>query len=172
MTKKTIITIVLIIIGIGGSILWSKLWSESSKNAQVKKLEDSGDLISKDGIHWHPELTITIKGEKQVIPNNIGMGMQFAGYPQYDPMMMMTNMHTHDDSGQLHWEVMKGPVKKEDIRLSQFFAIWGKKFTSSCIFDYCNGPQGRLTFKVNGQDNQDFDNYLVKDKDKIEIIFQ
>lgn len=81
-------------------------------------------------------------------------------------------MHTHDDSGQLHWEVMKGQVKKDDVRLSQFLAIWGKKFTSSCIFGYCNGPQGRFTFKVNGQDNPDFENYLVKDKDKIEIIFQ
>ena len=172
MKTKTIPSIIALVAIIGGLIWGNKIWSQSIKNSQAKKVEASGDLISMEGIHWHPELTITIKGEKQVIPNNIGMGMQFTGYPQYDPMMMMTNMHTHDDSGQLHWEVMKGPVKKEDVKLSQFFAIWGKKFTSSCIFDYCNGPQGRLTFKVNGRDNPDFENYLVKDKDKIEIIFQ
>ena len=87
-------------------------------------------------------------------------------------MMMMTDMHTHDDSGQLHWEIMKGPVTKDQVRLSNFFGIWGKTFTSSCIFTYCNGPQGHLTFKVNGKNNQDFENYLVKDNDKIEIIFQ
>jgi len=172
MTKKTIITFILVIIVVGGFMFLSKTWNQSIKNSQVKKLETSSDLISTEGIHWHPELTITIKGEKQVIPANIGIGMQYAGYPQYDPMMMMTNMHTHDNSGTLHWEVMKGPVKKDDIRLSQFFAIWGKKFTSSCIFDTCNSSEGQVKFKVNGQDNQDFENYLVKDKDKIEIIFQ
>lgn len=170
--NKKIGVATLVIIVISGVMYLNKFWGQSTKNLQGKKLETSGDLISTEGIHWHPELTITIKGEKQVIPSDIGMGMQFAGYPQYDPMMMMTNMHTHDDSGQLHWEAMNGPVKKGDVKLSQFFAIWGKKFTNSCIFDYCNGPQGRLIFKVNGQDNQDFDNYLVKDKDRIEIIFQ
>lgn len=130
------------------------------------------DIISQQGIHWHPELAITIKGEKQPIHANIGTGMQYAGYPQYDSMMMMTNMHTHDASGKIHWEVMQGPVKQDDIRLSQFFTVWGKKFTSSCIFENCNGPEGRVKFKVNGKDNADFDNYLVKDGEKIEIIFE
>lgn len=80
---------------------------------------------------------------------------------------MMTNMHTHDASGQLHWEIMKRPVEKDDIRLSPFFNVWGKKFDNSCIFEKCNCPEGRVIFKVNGKDNPDFDNYLVQDKDKI-----
>lgn len=173
---NTKIAIILILgMGIAGLFFLKRPYTLNQNAGKVGSPtinENAGEIISPDGIHWHPELTITIKGEKQVIPNNIGMGMQFAGYPQYDPMMMMTNMHTHDDSGELHWEVMDGPVEKDDVRLAQLFAVWGKKFTSSCIFEYCDGLDGKLEFKVNGEINQDFENYLVKDKDKIEIIFK
>ena len=172
MNKKTIITIIAIVAVIGGLLYWSKIWSESVKNSETKKLEDSGNLVSKAGIHWHAELTITIKGEKQTIPANIGIGMQYAGYPRFDSMMWMTDMHTHDDSGTLHWEVMKGPVTKEDVRLASFFAIWGKKFDSSCIFENCNGAEGAVKMFVNGEPNTEFQNYLVKDGDKIEIRYE
>lgn len=129
-------------------------------------------IISRKGIHWHPELRIIIKGEAITIPANIGIGMQYAGRPLYDPMMLMTNMHTHDDSGTLHWEVMQGPIKKEDVRLANFFAIWGKKFDENCILESCNGPEGTMTMLVNGKDNTEFQNYLVNDKDKIEIRYE
>ena len=119
-----------------------------------------------------PEISIIIKGEKQIITAGIGIGMQYAGYPLYDPMMMMTDMHTHDDSGTLHWEIMEGPVKKEDVRLGNFFAIWGKKFDENCIFESCNGPEGTMTMLVNGQPSTEFKNYLVNDKDKIEIRYE
>ena len=117
-------------------------------------------------------MKIIIKGEAIIIPANIGIGMQYAGYPLYDPMMMMTDMHTHDDSGTLHWEVMEGPVKKEDIRLANFFAIWGKKFDENCIFESCNGSEGTMTMLVNGKENTEFQIYLVNDKDKIEIRYE
>lgn len=132
----------------------------------------AGDIVSAKGIHWHPELSIIIRGEKQSIPANIGIGMQYAGHPHYDRMMRMTDMHTHDATGVLHWEVMAGPVTTDDIRLRQFFSVWGKQFTHSCIFDFCNGPQGRLFFKVNGEEHSDFEEYPVQDGDKIEIIFE
>lgn len=165
--KEFIVALIALIFLIVG-VTWL---SKNLKENEVEEMAAGGNLVSEKGIHWHPELSVTIKGEGQIIPTNIGMGMQYAGHPQYDPMMMMANMHTHDASGQIHWEVMEGPVEKDDVRLSHFFSVWGKKFTKSCIFDYCNGPDGVLTFRVNGQDNMDFENYLVKDKDKIEIIF-
>lgn len=147
-------------------------WSNDLQNKKTGAQMQSGDYISQEGIHWHPEVSFVIKGEKQSIPANVGIGMQYAGYPQYDPMMMMTNIHTHDASGQLHWEVMEGPVKKEDVRLGQFFSIWGKKFTKECIFDNCNGTGGTVRFVVNGKENTEFENYLVKDSDKIEILYE
>ncbi len=172
MNKKTIISIIAVIAVIGGLLYWNKMWSESSKNAQVRELENSGDMISSKGIHWHPELKIIIRGEAITIPANIGIGMQYAGRPLYDPMMSMTNMHTHDDSGTLHWEVMQGPVKKDDVRLANFFAIWGKKFDGNCIFESCNGSEGTVKMLVNGKENTEFENYLVNDKDKIEIRYE
>lgn len=164
------------VVAAAGTIVLFLLGRGSPQNANSEKATSvnvsQSDVVSQQGIHWHPELSITIKGEKQPIPAYIGIGMQYTGYPQYDPMMMMTDMHTHDVSGMIHWEVMQGPVKKEDIKLGQFFGVWGKKFTSSCIFDKCNGVEGRVTFKINGKENLDFENYLVQDKDNIEIIFE
>ncbi len=84
----------------------------------------------------------------------------------------MTDMHTHDTSGMLHWEVMQGPVKKEEVRLSTFFAVWGKKFDKDCIFEFCNGTEGKVKMFVNGKENTEFQNYLVNDKDKIEIRYE
>lgn len=166
--KMTLIVVgAAVLLLIGGT--W---WSKSLKQGEIQKLENSGELVSQGGIHWHPKLTILIKGQKQTIPANIGIGMQYAGYPRYDAMMKMTDMHTHDDTGVLHWEVMEGPVTKEDVRLGSFFAVWGKKFDGSCILDYCNGPEGSVTMSVNGEPNTEFQNYLVKDGDKIEIRYQ
>ena len=59
--------------------------------------------------------------------------MQYAGYPRFDPMMGMTDMHTHDDSGTLHWEIMKGPVTKEDVRIGSFFRVW-EKLSAKIVF--------------------------------------
>lgn len=163
--KGMLKTTVLSVFGFGivGALIWF--------SASQPKAPES-DVVSRGGIHWHPEVAIYIKGQKQATPANIGIGMQYAGYPLYDPMMMMTNMHTHDDSGTLHWEVMEGPVKKEDVRLANFFAIWGKKFDENCIFENCNGADGTVKMLVNGSENTEFQNYLVKDKDKIEIRYE
>lgn len=147
-------------------------WSKDSQNGETESPGARDEYVSPQGIHWHPELSIMIKGEKQVIPANTGIGMQYAGNPQYDPMMTMANMHTHDASGQLHWEVMKGPVTGEDVRLGLFFALWGKKFTSECIFDSCNGPDGTVKMLVNGAENTEFENYQIRDGDKIEILYE
>lgn len=157
------IAVGILVVGGLGTLIWY-----SSSRATVPE----GEIVSRKGAHWHPELKILIKGEEVKIPANIGIGMQYAGYPRFDPMMGMTDMHTHDDSGTLHWEVMKGPVTKEDVRLGTFFAVWGKKFDSSCIFDKCNGPEGAVKMFVNGKPNTEFQNYLVKDKDKIEIRYE
>ncbi len=116
------------------------------------------DIVSKKGLHWHPELTITIKGQKQEIPANIGIGAV------HQPI------HTHDATGTLHLEI-QGLVTKEDIKLGKFFKIWGKQFNSECIFDSCDSPSGKLKMFVNGKENNEFDNYLMQDKDKIEIIY-
>lgn len=133
---------------------------------------DESGVVSEGGIHWHPLLTILIKGQQQVIPANIGVGSQYANNRFYDTMMSMTNIHTHDANGTLHWEVMAGPVMKSDVMLGDFFEIWGQPFSSTQILDSKNGPDGTVTMMVNGQPNADYQNYQVKDGDKIEIRYE
>ncbi len=152
-TPKKLIKIMvwLIIIGSIGSLVWYI--------ANAPKIPED-DILSQKGIHWHPQLDITIKGEKQEIPANLGIGV--AGHKP---------VHTHDSTGVLHLE-MQGLVRKDDTKLGVFFKILDKQFTSSCVYDKCNGADGTVKMFVNGQENNEFENYQMKDKDKIEIRYE
>lgn len=117
------------------------------------------DVISKRGVHWHPTLRITVQGETVAIPANLGLGGIHA------------DIHTHDTTGKLHVE-MSRPVRKSDLRLARFFEVWGKQFTSRCVVDTCSETEGKVKMTVNGQPNTEFENYLMQDKDKIEITYE
>lgn len=116
-------------------------------------------IVAENGLHWHPTLSISIKGQKQEIPKDIGIGAV------HQPI------HTHDTTGTLHME-MQGLITKQDTRLGNFFKTWGKEFSSTQIFDKINGPGGKVKMLVNGKENADFANYLMKDGDKIEIRYE
>ncbi len=145
------IKIALIILVVGGGI-GALGWYIANQ----PKIPES-EIISRKGIHWHPELSIYIKGQKQEIPNNTGTH---------------SIMHTHDTTGTLHIHPASKLVLKDDIKLGRFFALWGKKFSSTCIFDNCNSSEGKVKMTVNGQENIEFENYVMQDKDKIEIRFE
>lgn len=121
-------------------------------------------------IHWHVHLTIEVQGEPQPIPAAVGIGEQYADSRYYDRGMKMTSIHTHDESGTIHWEVMQTP-KEGELRLGAFFDIWGKTFTETCIFDYCNDGDGEVTMTVNGEPNDEFADYVVSDEDEIVIRY-
>ncbi|MBI4101479.1 MAG: cupredoxin domain-containing protein [Candidatus Nealsonbacteria bacterium] len=116
-------------------------------------------VIAQNGIHWHPEIRITILGEPQPIPAGIGL------IPQEMPI------HTHESDNVIHLE-FAGRVTVDDARVGKFFQIWGKTFNRNCIFDKCAGSEGALIMLVNGKENSEFENYPMRDKDKIEIIFE
>lgn len=146
---KIFLIVVLIAIPVGGLI-----WYASTRSP----LPES-DVISKTGIHWHAALAIIIKGNEQEIPTDIGIGA------------VHKPIHTHDATGEIHME-MQGLVTKQDILLGEFFKIWGKQFNSNCIFDSCNGSDGTVKLFINGNENIEFENYQMKDKDKIEIKYE
>ena len=118
------------------------------------------DLVSTSGIHIHPQLEIFINGEMQVVRGNIGLAGHIQG-----------GVHTHDTTGVLHFE-KSGVVLQDDLQLSTFFDIWGEEFSSECILDSCNGPDGTVRMTVNGQENSEFENYIVRDRDSIEIRYE
>lgn len=147
-TKITLI--VLVTAGVVGAIGWSIL--------KIPPTPES-DIVSRYGIHWHPQLSIYINGVLQEIPANLGLGV------------VERPVHTHDTTGTLHLEI-QGLVRKDDVKLNAFFKVWGKQFNSNCILDSCNGPNGKVKMLVNGKENTEFENYHMQDKDKIEIHYE
>ncbi len=148
------IVVATVVIIVGGIFLVTR------NNSQEADVSDE-QIISRKGIHWHPKLIINIKGQKQEIPANIGIGTV------HQPI------HTHEDAkdGVLHME-MKGLVTKGETQIGNFFRVWGKEFNSNCILDYCSGSGGVVKILINGQENEEFENYLMKDGDKIEIRYE
>lgn len=147
------ITLLTIAILVGGVFFLSK-----GSNSSVP----SDQILASNGLHWHPKVTVTIKGEKQEMPANLGLGAVHG------------KIHTHDQDnkeGVVHLE-MQGVVTKDDTRLGRFFQVWGKEFTSTKIFDKTNGAEGTVKMIVNGKENTDFENYLMKDGDQIEIKYE
>lgn len=144
-----ILIIFVSIAGFAGALVWY---------ATTRSSAPTDEIVSRRGMHWHSQLSVEIKGQKQEIPVGIGLGVV------HDPI------HTHDATGEIHME-FPGMVRQNDIRLDQFFKVWGKRFDSNCIFDFCNGPDGMIKMFVNGAENMEFENYHMKDRDKIEIKY-
>lgn len=148
---------ILIIGGIAILLLVGGVWWSNSLQSS------DPETISTRGVHWHPRIEIYVQGEKQEIPANIGIGIQYASTPTFDQNMRMTAMHTHEPDGTIHLEF---PVRvtREDTKLKNFFAIWGKDMMK----DF--GTLAEMT--VNGEENAELGEYEMKDGDKIELRYE
>lgn len=135
---------ILIIAGATVALLIGGVWWSSSVQTR------DPNVIARSGLHWHPTLTIYLKGERLEIPRNIGIGAV------HQPV------HTHDDPPIIHLE-FGGVVKKEDIMLGQFFKSWGSDMRSL-------GANMRMT--VNGEENTEYENYVMQDGDAIELRYE
>ena len=134
-----------------GGIMWSNTLQKSDP-----------DIVSRTGLHWHPNIEITVGTEKIEISSNIGIGPQYSGMPTAGlGMMGMTAIHTHSADGIIHLE-FSGLVRKENIALGNFFRIWGKDMRSF-------GDTMRMT--VNGTPNTEYERYIMRDKDIIELHY-
>ena len=80
----------------------------------------------------------------------------------------MRGIHTHDDSGRLHIET----PSQISAPIGAFFNIWGEVFNSDQILEYKVDSEHEIVMFVNGEINQDFENYLMLDNDVIEIHYQ
>lgn len=158
-TEKKIIggiSLLSIVILIGGVFIFS------GQQAQESSIPED-QIVARGSLHWHPNLEIYIKGEKQEIPVGIGLSGN-----------VHQEMHTHDEDakdGVIHME-MQGLVTKDETRLGNFFKTWGKEFSSTKIFNKINGEEGKVTMKVNGTGRVEFENYEMRDGDKIEIRYE
>ena len=108
-------------------------------------------------VHWHARPVIKICGEAAGLPQNKGIHQ----------------LHTHTD-GLIHIEDMVR--RDEDIMLGRAFDMLGILFTNQSIYNYsngdlCDGTPAALKMFVNGVQNYDFRNYVLKDGDEILIEF-
>ena len=159
--KPTYIVIIAVILVFGGFYL---LLRNSSSNKNT-----SG--IPQQPIHWHPKLRIFINEEEKPIP--VGIGISIGKGMDYEISgMRMSPTHTHESDGTIHLENNRPWQKPETLTLGYFFKVWGKNFNSSCIFEYCNYANGRLTMTLNGKENFEFDKYMMHDKDEISIEYK
>ena len=156
LTNKVIL--ILIVAIILGFIIWTIKGaiteSNSCKTAPVTEINIGSHQNLK--LHIHSELKIIIDGEEQLIPANIGV---LSG--------ILRPVHTHDASGEIH---MEGPCQR-DFKVGEFFQVWGRPFNEQCIFDKCT-DKGQLSIIVNGQQNNQFENYVMKDDDNILIEYK
>lgn len=111
--------------------------------------ENGSPILSQGGLHWHPTLEIFVGSKKVEIPQNIGLGA------------VHKPVHTHDDLPVIHLE-FNGTVRGEDAMLGEFFKNWGKDMRSF-------GENMRMT--VNGVPNMEFEQYIMRDKDIIELHY-
>ena len=137
-------------------VVFGFFWMISSQDVATAK------IISRQGIHWHSKLLITINGVAVEIPPNIGL----SGI--HNPI------HTHNEDakdGTIHME-FAGLVTEDNLRLKNFFKVWEKQLTELCVFDNCSETPGKVTMRVNGQASNLFGEYLMKDADIIEVDFK
>jgi hypothetical protein len=133
--------------------------------------------------HPHPTLRILLDGQELTIPANIGVTPE-----------RLYAYHTHDTSGQLHYdgaEAHQGTSGLDPIgsplrftTLDDFFDVWRETgtpgtpqnnpnafFSSTRIMDRSADATHAITFTVNGQPNNQFENYSLHPGDAAVISF-
>lgn len=137
-----------------GGIVWVYAQSSTASSTPGSR------IISRYGIHWHPHLDITIKGKAVPIPPGIGLTGAV-----HNPI------HTHDPDNVIHLE-FDGRVTEKDTELKKFFEVWGKDFSRDSLLGNKTGKDGKVIIFVNGKENLEFENYHMRDGDKIELKFE
>ncbi|MBI3466778.1 MAG: hypothetical protein HY000_27515 [Planctomycetes bacterium] len=131
--------------------------------------------------HPHPTLQILIDGQDLTIPANIGVTpTRLFGY------------HTHDTSGQMHYDGNNEPSGLDPVgsaprftTLKDFFDVWrtigtpgtpqnnpNAFFSSTRIMDRFADATHAITFTVNGQPNNEFENYSLHPGDAAVISLE
>lgn len=135
-----------------GAVYWMASPPVSSSDPSV---------VSANGIHWHTNIQVYVNGGRTVVPANIGIGRGYANAPNFDSRSGMAGMHTHDTNGTLHVEGV-GIVTRDDVKLRTLFKTWGKTFD-----DFGS----TVIMKVNGVENNEGEDYQMKDGDEITLSF-
>lgn len=142
---------------VGGAVLvavvallsWSKLFGEKPlafwNDTDIACLPNGHTNIA---LHFHPELVISVDGTKEQIPANIG-----------SISACMAEVHTHDATGKIHIEAVRAG---RTYTLNDFFRVWGRDIERTGY---------TVVMTVDGQPNQESGNLVLKDGQKIELVY-
>ena len=148
------------IVGLGLAFFHIHKITQSRRPAIVISDED---IVTRDGLHWHPEIAVYVKGVKQDIPQMGITNMDMSKLHAMHKRMQARHMHDGpNEQGIIHLK-FEGVVRKSDITLARFFEKWGKNI-------HTLGTTLRMT--VNDKENIEYENYVMQDKDTIELRYE
>jgi hypothetical protein len=113
-------------------------------------------------VHEHADFKVYLNGEAYDFSQEKYMSTEEA------PLSPFT--HVHDGDGEVIHKHMSG------ITLGTFFESLGMNWTSDCFIldtgtSYCEDATHSLRFFVNGEENEQFENYEFHDLDRILITY-
>jgi sulfur carrier protein ThiS len=112
-----------------------------------------------DMIHYHAAVIIRVNGEFVPIPEDVG---------RPDGECPMRQLHTHSENNVVHIELKQAA----DVPIEAFFDVWGKHFDETGFDDYRVNETHEIIMIVNGEPNEEFNKYILKDDDEVFIDFK
>jgi hypothetical protein len=149
-------------------IKWTLIWLASAGVivgllwVGARADDPNNKLVARDGVHYHAKLSVVVNGEEQEIPSGIGL---IAG------MEHPHQMHTHEKDSIVHVEI-PGRVYEHDMRLVNFFKVWGKDLSTSTVLGVVPTSTQKIFMTVNGKDEPLLGDYQIKDEDDIKVILR
>jgi hypothetical protein len=166
-TKRIIVVVVGIILALSIGLGLVSIPNINAQNTSQSAVNNNSGNIDPIIMHIHPKLTITIDGNKQAIPMNIGMSpllwkdhsLDKYGMQAMPEMAMqgMAPLHTHDDTGIIHVE----STINKDYTLGEFLKIWG----------YLDNNNRAINMTIDGKldSNGNFTNHILRDNEQINL---
>jgi hypothetical protein len=156
--NKGLITFIAILVIAVGLMIWGTGGGEAKSNftpdGEVTCVNPN--LPVPNDLHLHPELEIFLEGEKIAVPANMGLSSDCH-----------KALHTHDELGVIHIE----PNHPGDFTLKNFFEVWGQPFSQNQILGKYAGASHEIIMTVDGARNYEYENLILKDKQKIKIEY-
>jgi len=161
MTKKPIIlyTIILVLVLL---LIWQWI-SKGALNNQIETLQKFNNQLSLladvgpyKSAHLHADVKVYVNGQP-------------IDFSQHKYQLTTSFIHFEEGIGDVIHTHAAG------LTVGHMVKSVGMNVNNNCLVidgnDYCNDGNKRLKFYVNGKQNEEFDNYVIKDLDKMLISF-
>jgi hypothetical protein len=133
-------------------------WEPLTEGMQERERALGLPAISETIYHVHAQLKVYVNGKPMKVPVNIGID------PDGD---FLSSLHTHDEKGIVHMEA----VEPYPFTLSQFFTVWGVKFTPTQLGAFRAGKGLVLETYLNGKRVPNGPQTQLKQSDRVVVGF-